>query len=133
MNQPHSPARWVAAALLLVTAGAHVPLVREHLEEAPYIGWGFIVLIVASVGLAVGIALTDDVRAWMLGAGVCLVALVAFLVSRTVGLPQIGDDVGNWTEAMGFPAVTAEVLMVVLSLTELRHRRTAQVASNSVA
>jgi hypothetical protein len=49
--------------------------------------------------------------------------VVAFLASRTVGLPQIGDDVGNWTDPLSFPAVTAEVLMVVLAWTHLRGTR----------
>jgi hypothetical protein len=47
---------------------------------------------------------------------------VGFLASRTVGLPQIGDDVGNWTEPLGFPAVLSEVLMVALAWVHLRRQ-----------
>ena len=53
-----------------------------------------------------------------------LAARVAFVVSRTVGLPQIGDDIGNWTEALGYPALAAEgVVAVVSAMTLVRARR----------
>jgi len=116
----HRVRRWVTSALLLVAAGSHVPLVSEHLREAPYVGWSFIVLIVTCVLLAGCIALVDQGAVWLLSAAVCLGALVAFLASRTVGLPQIGDEVGNWTEPLGFPAVLSEALVVVLAGTYLR-------------
>ena len=115
----HRVRRWVTSALLLVAAGSHVPLIAEHLREAPYIGWSFIVLSATCVLLAAWIALVDQVAVWMLSAAVCLGALVAFLASRTIGLPQIGDEVGNWTEPLGFPAVLSEALVVVLAGTHL--------------
>lgn len=87
-----SPLRWVGALMLLVTAATHIPLVPEHLEEAPYVGVLFVALSVA-----------------------------AFLASRTVGLPQIRMDIGNWTEPLGFPAVAAEALAALAAVYALRH------------
>jgi len=49
--------------------------------------------------------------------------VVSFLASRTVGLPQIGEDVGNWTEPLGYPAVASEVLMALLAFVHLRSQR----------
>jgi hypothetical protein len=120
MSLTRSPAQWCASFLLLVAAGTHIPLVRDHLEEAPYVGWLFIALSVACIVLAVGIVLVDNPGVWILSGAVCLAAVVAFLASRTVGLPQIGDDVGNWTEPLGIPAVASEVLMVVLAWAHVR-------------
>ncbi len=127
MSLTRSPAAWCASFLLLVAAGTHIPLIEAHLEEAPYIGWLFIMLSVVCIALAVAIVLVDNPGVWVLSAAVCLAAVVGFLASRTVGLPQIRDDVGNWTDPLGIPAVASEVLMVVLAWTHLRRtsRRTA--------
>jgi hypothetical protein len=118
-----SPSQWCASFLLLVAAATHIPLIRDHLEEAPYVGWLFIALSVVCIGLAVAILFVDHVGVWVLSAAVCFAAVVAFLASRTIGLPQIGDDVGNWTDPLGIPAVTSEVLMVALAWLHLRNTR----------
>lgn len=46
---------------------------------------------------------------------VALAAVVAFLASRTVGLPQIHDDIGNWSEPLAVPALAVEVLTVAFA------------------
>ena len=53
----------------------------------------------------------------------CLLAVTAFLASRTVGLPQLADDVGNWTEPLGFPALVSESLVVALAAAHLTRAR----------
>jgi hypothetical protein len=119
-----SPAQWTASFLLLVAAGTHIPLIRDHLEEAPYIGWLFILLSAVCIVLAVAILFVDSPGVWVISGAVCLAAVVGFLASRTIGLPQIGDDVGNWTDPLGFPAVASEVLMVALAWFQLRRPAT---------
>ncbi|MGI9158021.1 MAG: hypothetical protein ACR2FG_15550 [Marmoricola sp.] len=118
----HSPLRWFGAVLLLVTAAVHVPMVPEHLEEAPYIGALFIALAVVGVLLAVLLVLRDTPAVWAVSGIVALLAVVAFLVSRTMGLPQIGDDIGSWGEPLGFPALVAETLAALAALVALQHR-----------
>jgi hypothetical protein len=107
---------------LLVNAGVHIPLVPEHLDEAPYIGVLFILLSVACIVLAVVIVVVDTTWVWAASGTISLLALVAFVLSRTVGLPQIGDDVGNWTDPLGFPALASEALTVALAAGALRRR-----------
>ena len=124
MTRPLSPTHWTVALMLLVAAATHVPLVSEHLEEAPYVGILFLVLIAACTGLAILILVHDSPPVWALSAAVCLLAVVSFLASRTVGLPQLGDDVGLWTEPMGFPAVASEALVVVLAVAHLTRTHT---------
>src|SRR3954451_10797799 len=85
-----SPSHWCASFLLLVAAGTHIPLIREHLQEAPYIGWLFIALSVVCIVLAAAILFVDHVGVWVLSAAVCFAAVVGFMASRTIGLPQIG-------------------------------------------
>lgn len=124
MTRIHSPWRWPAAALLTTIAAVHIPLIGEHLEEAPYIGVLFIVLAVACVVLAAAILAVDTIAVWVAVGAVSVLALAAFLLSRTVGLPQIGDDIGNWTEPLGYPALVAEFLTALLASAVLALTRT---------
>jgi hypothetical protein len=116
------PWRWLTALLLLVNAGVHIPLVPEHLDEAPYIGVLFILLSVACIVIAFVIVVVDTTWVWAASGTISVLALVAFVLSRTVGLPQIGDDVGNWTDPLGFPALASEALTVALAAGALRRR-----------
>ena len=122
MTKSRSWQRWTTSGLLLVAGAAHVPLIREHLREAPYVGWGFVLFALSCLVLAVWVATTDEPKSWMLSGAVCVAALAAYLASRTVGLPQIGDDIGNWSEPMSFPALTSEVLVVALAASHLLRR-----------
>lgn len=115
MTPLHSPLRWWAAPLLLITAGVHVPLVPEHLEEAPYVGVLFVALAATSLVLAVLLLVADTRAVWAAAGIVALLALVAFLCSRTVGLPQLSDDIGNWSDPLGYPALLAEFLAAVVA------------------
>ncbi|WGL52319.1 hypothetical protein P5P86_00465 [Nocardioides sp. BP30] len=116
----HSPDRAAAVLALLVTSGTHVPLIREHLQEAPYVGWLFIALSVVAVLLAVALVVADTPAVWAMTGVVGAASVLAFLVSRTVGLPQIHDDIGNWSESLGYPAITAEAIATVAAVLTLR-------------
>jgi hypothetical protein len=123
MFTTNSSLRWVAAALLLVTAAVHVPLVPEHLREAPYVGMMFVALVLGCAGMALVLILHTSWITWELTAALATLALVAFLVSRTIGLPGLGDDVGNWTEPLGFPAIIAEILTTLVAARALLRPR----------
>jgi hypothetical protein len=125
--------RWLTAAMLLVAAGTHISMVPDHLEEAPHVGWGLIVLSALCIVLAVWIVVADGVAVWLFSAGVCLAAVVAFLTSRTIGLPQIRDDVGNWSEPLGFPALLSETLAVLLAGLRLRKRSSLSSTASSTS
>ena len=108
--------RLPAAAAALVAAAAHVPVTGEHLREATYIGVLFIALEVALVGLAVLLVVDDRPVVWAASVVVPVLAVAAYVVSRSVGLPQIRDDVGRWTEPLGVVSVAAESTMALLAL-----------------
>ena len=113
-----------AAALgSLGEAVAHVPVIEPHLVEAPYIGVGFVLLTVVGLYLAVRLVVDPDELVWSAVGVVAVLAVLGYVLSRTVGLPQIGDDVGNWTEPLGFPAAVAETLMAALAYAHLRRHR----------
>ena len=64
----------------------------------------------------------SDPRAWAAAALLPLGAALAFVVSRTVGLPQGADDIGNWTEPLGLASLFVEGCLVVLSARVLAAR-----------
>jgi peptidoglycan/LPS O-acetylase OafA/YrhL len=118
----HSPLRLWAAALLVVVAVVHAPLVPAHLEEAPYAGVLFLLLTLVALVLAGLLVRHDSPAVWAVTAVVCLLTVLAFVFSRTVGLPQLDDDIGNWGEPLSLPAMLAEVLALALATYTLRRR-----------
>lgn len=112
--------RYPAAALAVVAGLAHVPVTPEHLNEAPYIGISFMVLTTVCVVLAATMLLWDPAVVWLTLGGACLLAVIAYLLSRTVGLPLMADDVGNWLETLGVVSVVTETGVVLLAGLALR-------------
>jgi hypothetical protein len=106
--------RWFAALAAVAAAAAHVAPTPEHLEEVPYIGWLFVALTVVCLAGAAGIVATRSRAAWVLSAGACALAVVAYAASRTVGLPGMTDDIGNWFEPLAVVSVVSETVVAVL-------------------
>ena len=105
--------RWPAAAALSATAAIHMTLVPEHLREAPYAGALFIALSVAALATAILLSATDHELVWLAGVTISLGALVAYFISRSVGLPSMSDDIGDWANPLGLAAVACETLTLV--------------------
>jgi hypothetical protein len=121
----HSPYRYPAAVLAVVAGLAHVPVTPGHLNEAPYIGVGFIVLTTVCVLLATMLLISDSLLVWGTLGTSCLLAVIAYVVSRSIGLPLMADDVGNWLETLGVVSVLTESGVVVLSALALGRARKA--------
>lgn len=118
-----SSLRLPAAVLLLLGAAAHAPLIEMHMMEAPYVGWLFLVLTIVLVELGALVALYDVGVVYLVSLLVTVLALAAYLVSRSVGMPEIHDDIGNWAEPLGLLAITAECGAAALCLVVLHRRR----------
>lgn len=92
--------RWLAIVVAFLNLGIHVYLAPMHLEEKLYIGVLFLIgsatLGVVVVGLATD---RDRVRtlAWLLGFAASAVMFIAFVLSRTIGLP--GGYLEPWAES----------------------------------
>src|SRR6478736_624407 len=108
--------RWPAAAAALVTVAAHLPITATHLREAPYIGWSFIGLEVTLTLVALGLIISDQTLVWRLAGIVPALAIGAYAITRSVAMPQIADDVGNWAQPLGLVALTAEGLLIAITL-----------------
>jgi uncharacterized membrane protein YfcA len=77
-------------------AATHALDLGHKLDEAPYMGAAFIVLIGGSIAAA--LLLLDGRHAqvgWQLGFALSLGAMVGYFLSRSVGLPQLADTWGT--------------------------------------
>jgi hypothetical protein len=104
------------AGLVLVAGLIHLFLTPEHFEEIAYLGVLFLADFAGSVVAAYGIY-RGRRWGWALGALVARGALVAYLLSCTVGLP--GVEEGHLLEPWGVLAMTVEALFLVVCGFEL--------------
>ena len=106
--------RWVAIVVAFLNLGIHVYLAPMHLEEKLYIGVLFLVGSAALGVVVVGLATDRDrlrTLAWLLGFAASGAMFVAFVLSRTIGLP--GGYLEPWA------ASTEDVLGLVSLALEL--------------
>lgn len=113
---PRSIWRVPAAAGAAAMSVAHIPILEEHLATAPVVGVGFALLSIAGILLAILLLTADRPVVWAGTGLVALLALAGYLLSRSVGLPTIGDDIGQWTDPLGILALTGEALMLLCAL-----------------
>lgn len=111
-NQP----RLVTATgigLILLVGLTHLWESPEHFKAAGYIGTSFLANFAGSVIAAVGIYRGASTWGWLLGAVISSISIVAYVVSRTLGLPDFEEAMGNWGNSAGSAAVIFEALFVM--------------------
>ncbi len=85
-------------------------------HETRYVFWLYIALMVGSVVTA-GVVLTHHSRqAWSAAGALAASAIAGYVLSRTIGLPNAKDDIGNWTEPLGLASLFVEGCVVALSV-----------------
>ena len=105
----------LGALSLLGVAAIHLLDLGDKLEEAPYVGVAFIVLIGGSTVAAVlMLGGRHAPVAWRIGVTLSMGAMLGYLLSRSVGLPQLADHVGHWADPVGMAALTFEAVIIVL-------------------
>ncbi len=122
-NYPYTDRRIVTAGALclLGIAGVHLLDVRQMADESIYLGGLFAILIGASLGLAALLAKRWCLElVWPAAGGLALLAIVAYVYSRAIGLPQLDSHVGHWRDSVGTASIVFEALLVSLSLPGLR-------------
>jgi hypothetical protein len=94
----------------------------DHLREAPCAGALFIVLSGAAVALAGLLAVCNHRLAWGGAGALSSMAVLAYIISRAVGLPSLGDDLGDWLNPLGVAALACETAAVVICCLTLFQR-----------
>lgn len=111
--------------MLLVSAVAHVPVVAPGLEDVTYIGILFILLIVSNAGLIAALLFRDSLAVWSLTAVVLGLAFLAYVASRTVGLPMQDAYIGDWVSGPGLASLISAGVGAGIAIVALTRARNA--------
>ena len=118
-----SPAwKWLAIAAILGTGFVHAHEARDAFGDAKYKGLLFVGNGIGALVAAVGIYRNQRALGWLLGLLVAGGALLAYVASRTIGLPGLPAEPDAWLEPMGVVSMTCEALFVILFAITLKGR-----------
>src|SRR4051794_30950114 len=70
-------------------------------QETPYMGWMYVGLMLSCLAVAATLVHSNAREAWLTAIALAASAIAGFTLTRTVGLPQAHDDIGNWSEPLG--------------------------------
>jgi Na+/proline symporter len=124
-------ARTAAVVGLAGFALIHLLDLPGTISATPYIGWMYIALIISAVALAAALTRSSDVRIWQAVAGLVTSVMIGYVLSRTTGLPQSTDDIGNWTQPLGMDMLFIGGSLLALSSSVLLRRRRPAVPARS--
>lgn len=103
--------RRIAAVMLGAAGVLHLVLVPEYVAEKPWLGILFILAVPLTLGPAAWLWRRRSMTAWLVGAGVASAMILAYILSRTVGL--MGYTSSDWAE--GIPALIVEAIFLVIA------------------
>jgi hypothetical protein len=124
---PEVTVRVIGAMLALAVAAVHVADQGgvTALNSPDWIGWGYRIIEVGGVLTALALLLPYPARltawaaGWAAGALLGVGPFVAYILSRTVGVPGDPGDVGNWGYWVGTVSLFVEAALVLLSVSML--------------
>ena len=114
MTTPSPTVKWLAIAAILGTGLIHAVEARDAFGDATYKGLLFIGNGVGAVTAATGIYREQRALGWLLGLLVAGGAILAYVASRTIGLPGLPAEPDAWLEPMGVASLLCETLFVIL-------------------
>src|SRR3954449_9625916 len=88
--------RSVAAVGLAGIALIHLLDSLGKFQETPYMGWMYVGLMLSCLAVAATLVHSNAREAWLTAIALAASAIAGFTLTRTVGLPQAHDDIGNW-------------------------------------
>jgi hypothetical protein len=116
--------RTVAVVGLAGLALIHMLDLPGTIDGTPYIGWMYIGLIVSALVLAGALVRSSDIRIWLAAAGLVTAVMIGYVLSRTTGLPQSADDIGNWGQPLGTATLSIGGAILAVTGRVLFRRRT---------
>jgi hypothetical protein len=84
--------------------------------ETRYMFWLYMALIAACVMTAAAVLLHRSRAALLAAAGLAASVMAAYVIDRTVGLPNATGDIGNWLEPLGLASLVVEGFVVAIAL-----------------
>ncbi len=110
---------WTAIVLILATGLIHFVEAPDAFKDVTYKGVLFALNGIGALVSAVGIYRGARSWGWLLGLLVAGGALLAYIASRTVGLPSLPAEPDAWLEPIGVASMVVEALFSVLALRAL--------------
>src|SRR2546425_4133637 len=114
MTAHSSTLKWLALLAILGTGFIHVAEARDAFGEATYKGLLFVANGAGALVAAFGMYRNQRELGWMLGLLVAGGAFLAYVASRTVGLPGLPAEPDAWFEPMGVASLVCEGLFIIL-------------------
>jgi hypothetical protein len=109
-----SALKWLAIAAILGTGLIHILEAQDAFGDARYKGILFVANGLGALVAAFGLYINRRGMGWVLGLLVAGGALLAYVASRTVGLPGLPAEPDAWLEPMGVASLVCEGVFVVL-------------------
>jgi hypothetical protein len=122
MTAPSPALKWLAIAAILGAGLIHAVEARDAFGDATYKGLLFVANGVGALVAAVGVYRNQRTLGWILGIVVAGGAFLAYVASRTIGLPGLPAEPDAWLEPMGVASLVCEGLFVVLFVVARRAR-----------
>lgn len=117
---------------LIGMIAVHVMDLPGKLEEVPYLGVMYIVVILLAGFLVHRVISGATKRDYLAAAALAGAVIVGFVINRTVGMPGATDDIGNWSEPLGLLSLVIEAWVVYVALTAARATDLASNASTEL-
>jgi peptidoglycan/LPS O-acetylase OafA/YrhL len=112
-------ARMLAVVGLVAIAVIHILDAAGTFASTRYIFWLYMAVIVGAIPGTLLLAHWSSRMAWVAPALLAAGPLLGYIVSRTIGLPGDGADVGNWLDTLGMASLFVETGVLSLSLLRL--------------
>ena len=114
MTTPSPTVKWLAIVVILGAGLIHALEARDAFGEATYKGLLFVGNGVGAVVAAIGIHRNQRALGWLLGLLIAGGAILAYVASRTIGLPGLPAEPDAWLEPMGVASLLCETVFVIL-------------------
>jgi hypothetical protein len=130
MHTLHVPAswKWTAITLMAIVGLIHLLEAPEYFQKTTYLGALFLA---NALGAAVAVwgIIRQVVWGWLLGVVIAAGAMIAYVISRAIGLPGYAN--APWFESIDILALLVEAAFVAIAVVVLSKRPIAHLRRNS--
>ena len=105
---------------IFVTGLIHAIEAPDAFHEAFYKGALFCLNAFCSLFAAIGIYMYKKVWGWRLGFLIAVFSIILYVISRTIGLPNIPAEPDEWFEPLGVVSLFAESLFIIFFIKALK-------------
>jgi hypothetical protein len=128
MTASTQPFKVIAVVAILTIGLIHLWMTRDAFGNATYEGLLFVANGVGALVAAVGVQRDRAGWGWLLGALIAGGTLLAYVISRTVGLPGLPAEPDAWLEPLGVVSVVAELVFLFSAARRSFRRHAGQLA-----